>query len=213
MADSLVLVTSVILSSTSQLCYGAHRSIFSPVERAFQTTQTLKSVRRHIPGASVCLIEGGYQEWLPSIFGSEVDTYIFVGSNRLLRRCIDSPYKGLGETAMLLYAARHLDRSPRFFYKLSGRYQLNTCFDISEWRSGGFTFKADAGGFSTRFYGFSKDCFNYWLRALWLCIPFLLTGRSIESILPWFLPSSKVRTRTQIGVEGLIGPDGYSLRE
>jgi hypothetical protein len=114
---------------------------------------------------------------------------------------------------MLISAAKHLDRNAAFFYKISGRYRLNDSFDIRQWRQQGFMFKVDAGGFSTRFYGFSEDCFHDWIRSLWLCLPFLLTRRSIESVLPWFVPSSRVHVHEQIGVEGEMGPNGLRFHE
>jgi len=213
MTCSLVIVTSVINYANAPLSYSKERSIFSPYERALQTIQTIQSVRRYIPDVLICLIEGGHEERLPLAIKDKVDTYLYLGHNSLVRWAVDSPHKGLGEAAMLVYAAKYLNRNGAFFYKISGRYQLNSLFDILEWRRSGFTFKADRGGFSTRFYGFSKDCFNDWLRTLWLCIPFLFTRRSIESVLPWFVPSVKVHTCSQIGVEGQIGPYGLRFQE
>ncbi|MFA5062278.1 MAG: hypothetical protein WC526_03980 [Patescibacteria group bacterium] len=203
--DFCFLITSVIYSKENKkVTYGGARSIFSPQERAEQTAHTIETIRQRIPQAKVVLIEGGLKGDLPAGLRDMADQYLYLGDKKLVRRAVDSTFKSLGETMMLLSAIKQLNQTADFYFKISGRYCLDDEFNINDWRSGGFVIHFIQEDYvSTRLYGFRKEMLAMWKYALIKGLPFSFIGYAIENTLAKFLPAKWTRRINRLGVTGL----------
>ena len=67
---------------------------------------------------------------------------------------------------------------------MSGRYFLNDGFDPELWSGSSFFARKYERGISTRLYGFSKEYFTDWQKALKRSLLQLFLGRSIEDVMP-----------------------------
>ena len=212
MPDITCIITSVIAFTERPLSYSRRRSIYTASERATQTKQTVTSLRLHLPDAHIILVEGGRQQEIPEQLATDVDDYLYVGNRPLVRWACDGPFKGLAEVLMLLTAMPHLPTSQRYF-KLSGRYALNSHFDLHSWPKNGFAFRYYGTRVSTRLYMCSVDCMPAWRRALLRSIPGLLLNYSLEELVPKFVRVDSTAPLAVLGIEGQIGPDGSAIRE
>lgn len=199
------LVTSVIYPIPGKkVTYGSARSVFGPDDRAKQTLRTIESIRAKAPGATVVLIEAGLKGDLPFDLQNKADQYLYLGDKKLVRLACDSRFKSLGETTMLLYAAKFLKKDVDFYFKISGRYFLDDDFDINAWREGQFIlYFLQDDYISTRLYGFRKEMMGQWKRALIKGLPFSLIGYAIEHTLAKFIPKKYVRRINKMGVAGI----------
>ena len=199
------LITSVIYPKPGkQLQYNAPRSVFSPEDRAKQTLQTVESIYAKVPGAKVVLIESGLQENLPYDLPNKVDQYIYVGNKKLVRLSCDSKQKSLGEIMMIYYALKKLKFRADLYFKMSGRYFLNDEFNLDNWKEGPFTIQYIKEDYiCTRLYGFRKEVFGVWKRALLKGIPLTAIAYPIENTLAKFIPRKLVRRLNRLGVSGI----------
>lgn len=198
----VVVITSVTSFKEKKLSYSNRRSKFSVEERIVQTEKTISSIREKIPTAKIILAEAGLVEDTGRL-SSKVDQYIYLGSNYFVRKAVDSIFKGIGEAVILLFLSIYLPKDIDFYFKISGRYYLNDEFDINKWCDGFFVVRKYDKVFSTRLYGFSSKMFGSWRRSLLLSIPLLLSGQSIERIMPMFINKKYIRHVENIGVSGL----------
>jgi len=123
-----VIVTSVIYPDSAPLDYSNTRSIYSPEQRYQQTVETIHSVRAYLPGADICLVECSPPSQELDNLKEQVEVFLNLYPNDNIRK---NPAKGVGEACMLYAALDNLD-SNRYenFFKLSGRYVLNSRFNI-----------------------------------------------------------------------------------
>jgi hypothetical protein len=126
------IVTSVIHTGTRAWSYTPVRSLFTPEQRLQQTLETIRSIRRCVPGSIIVLVEGGekcYDE-LTRIVDHVVDAH---NNPDTVRFCLESNNKGLGDAWLLLCGlqfVRETCANVRFVFKLSGRYRLNGQFRL-----------------------------------------------------------------------------------
>jgi hypothetical protein len=119
MADC-VIITSVVQTTDNPLSYSPLRSIYSHQQRFEQTLETIASVRRHMPGAHILLVEcSPASPWMDAL-KSKVDQFVNLEYDFVVNR---SPEKGLGEKT-LLAAISHLRAPYSYIYKITGRYVL-----------------------------------------------------------------------------------------
>lgn len=198
------LVTSgIYLKAAKKVSYGGARSVFTPEERAEQTLRTIESIRQRAPGARVILIEGGLYEDLPGNLAQKADKYIYLGNKKIVRRAFDSTSKSLGETVILLYAAKYLVDYD-FYFKISGRYFLTEDFDINSWKKAQFSLHYRQEDYvSTCLYGFRQEMRHEWKCALIKGLPFSLIGYPIENTLVKFIPKKYVYRISKMGVAGI----------
>jgi hypothetical protein len=209
--ETTVVVSSVVECRQKALTYSPTRSHFDAPERADQTVQTIASVREHIPGARIVVVEMGLDaDVARGEIAAAADDWIYVGANPLVRRAVDSKRKGLGEAVGLLAAVRHLAPAG-YYFKLSGRYRL-TSFDAASWSRDRFSFKRYGDDVSTRFYGFPASRFPDWWRALARSVALLALGYSIEAVLPRHL-DDRIADVPRLGIAGLTAVEGELLTE
>lgn len=207
-----VIITSVISAVNKALSYSPMRSLYSADERASQTLQTIASLRKHFPQATLVLVESGLSSDLPHAIDKLVDEFMYIGGLPWVRLACDSKYKGFGEAVSLLTTSWRLPKSERYF-KISGRYELNDHFDVARWAVPGFLFKQYGRSFSTRFYKFDGRDIWAWRLALARSLPALLRNRAIEEVLPRRLRGHLVHEVATVGIQGLIGPNGTVVIE
>lgn len=213
------VISSVIFFADSPLSYSDSRSVFTSSEREEQTIQTIKSIKNRLPNAKICLIESGRDEAISSKIVDAIDIYIYVGNNKIVRKACDGSKKGLGEVIALLFGLRKARISKSefdYFFKISGRYCLTDDFKASKFLNNcDFTFKKynDPVQVSTRLYGFYANKYWNWNRAMLRTIPSLLINKSIEQQMYIKTRSYNCNYIKNLGVKGLVGPDGGIIIE
>lgn len=210
----VVFVSSVIYPSMSKaVSFGAVRSTYTPKERLEHTRQTIASIRKYLPGAHVVLVEGGLTDVVTDL-QPLVDTYLFLGKNRLVRWACDGKSKSLGEAVMLWYASRCVPVVAGYYFKLSGRYTLDETFDSKTWPSDGFSFLVlRSDFFSTRLYGFSRVMYKKWQEMILLGMPYHLMDYPVENTLMRFVPKRNLHSMSHLGVSGLGGSSFDQIKE
>lgn len=203
------IVSSVIDYSTNPLSYSQIRSVFTPAQRAEQTVRTLQSIRAKVPDAKILLVEMG-REHAPGNVQDLADKYVYIGRRQLVRNAVDGPHKGYGEVVGLIVANRYIRLlNPDYCFKMSGRYQLNEHFQISDWDPHRIMAKMGNGWLSTTLYGFPINQYETWRRTLKNGIPFLQQGEAIENTMWRLLPG--VQSIDRLGVSGSVAPWDQSV--
>ena len=124
------IITSVINFPKKKLSYSTVRSMYSPKEREQQTLQTINSIRKKVPGATIVLVEMGLKRNIDTALINAADQFIYVGSNWLVKWSCNSMHKGLGEAMGLLIASSRIKTGAVLYFKISGRYLLNNEFKL-----------------------------------------------------------------------------------
>lgn len=133
----ICIITSVLQPSFRPLAYAPRRSRYSVQQRFEQLTQSIQSLRKHLPEAnSILIVEGSRSlssEWTEKLssLSFEYNTNILFANSPL----VDSPWKAQGEAFLLIKGLEwvkqnNLDHPPVF--KLSGRYRLSQEFNKEE---------------------------------------------------------------------------------
>jgi hypothetical protein len=213
LARRTFIITSVIHFSENKLSRFGMRSVFTPEERTMQTIKTVNSIREKIPGATIILVEMGNEKNLAARLISTVDKYLFIGDKRLVKWAANGKLKGMGEAIGLIASAKEIQTDADFYFKISGRYFLNENFDPEQWNGNLFIARNYEKGISTRLYGFGKELFADWQKALRRSLPLLYIGRSIEDVLPVKFGRKRIHGIASLGVAGYIAPDGGYLAE
>jgi hypothetical protein len=204
------IITSVIYFSEKGLSYSSVRSTYSPNERIAQTVETINSIKNLAPGAKIILLEAGQKNDLPEL-KNLVDNYIFLGNDKIVRCAVDSKFKSLGETIMLLKAKKYLPDDAKLFIKISGRYILNENFDLTYWFTDWFKFYFIRGDFvSTGVYSFSGQMIGEWRKALVKSLPYLFLDYPVEFMLYKGIPK---KLQEKIAVAGVRGTDATNNAE
>ena len=164
--------------------------------------KTITSIREKIPNAKVYLFEQGISNDFANQFETLVDKYFYIGDKRLVRFATNSIYKGLGEAIGLLTASTYIPHNSIRIIKISGRYFLNSKFNLEEWQNNKFIFKFYGSSLSTRLYGISGQLIKVWKLSLILSIPLLLLNISIERTMPIFIPKKLITKIQTLGVSG-----------
>jgi hypothetical protein len=207
------IITSVIHFSKNKLSHSSVRSVFTPAERVTQTIKTVNSIREKIPRATIILLEMGNEKNIGVNLIAMVDKYVFLGNNKMVKWAVNGKFKGLGEAIGLIISRKELQTDADFYCKISGRYFLNNDFDPEIWKGDFFIARNYQYGISTRLYGFGKDLFGDWQKALKRSLIHLYIGRSIEDILPVKLDKKKIHGIPKLGVAGFVAPGGGYLSE
>lgn len=208
-----VFITSVLSPVTRALSYSPVRSVFSNEERFAQTLETIASVRRVVPHATVVCIEGGREKPVAALLEAS-DQVIHVGTNWFVRMCVESRFKSLGEIAMLLAASFVCPRRAVWYYKISGRYTLQSDTPLPFWQGNGLHGKLLRPGYmSTRAYGFLGVEFWRWRRALLSALPLALLDYPVEMLLVTYWSGSPFVHHDSLGVRGYDGTNGQPISE
>lgn len=220
-----VVVSSVIYPSENTLNYSDVRSMYSIEERIEQTRRTIHSVRKYIENAEIILVDAGLEN-PEKYFKGLVDTFIYLGKDRYVRKAVNSKYKGWGEAEMLLRVMEHIEPY-EFTLKISGRYLLTDSFDISNFDFERFNFKNYVvgcnnlygentyvkGSHSTRLYGVPKQYYRKWEEALKKSCKMLKFGMSIENTMARYIKGDVFFYQDMLGVEGCVAVNGDKISE
>lgn len=108
------------------------KSTFTPQERFEQTKNSIKSVRIYLPEYSVVLVEMLYlEEKEIEELTSLCEYVIYCGEHKGMQRYNDPLNPSLGEILLLTAVLSSLV-NPISVFKLSGRYEINNWFRLSE---------------------------------------------------------------------------------
>jgi hypothetical protein len=205
------------------------KSVFDIEKRTKQTIETINSIRRFCPNSEIVLVEAGETN-LSNKFLGFVDSYIYL-NNLSIRRLTRYKNKGFGEIIILLYFLkeyRHINSYDVRFFKISGRYRLNSSFNLDKFSLGKFTFqrkfykdpestkhslRIGIENFNTVLYSFTSNLIKIYSLILIVTLILALTNKSIETILHYTVPNRLLRViEDEIGVEGFISQTGELYR-
>jgi hypothetical protein len=142
----IFMITSVINTGDIKWSNRLERSVFTPRQRFEQTLATVRSIREKIPDAVILLAEcSELDATLELELRQCVDYYFQLYSHETIREaCIQSDKKGYGELMATKYVVEHLIQNLlpfRRFFKISGRYYLNSDFNAANFSLTEYTFR------------------------------------------------------------------------
>lgn len=220
----LFIIGSCIQPWIEKFSNGNSRAGCSIETRLQQTKDTIYSIRKYCQDADILLIDNGAKDFQNEICPL-VEKYYYVGNLSKYKKTSKHSNKGIGETYMLLYALKRIQNNYSVIFKISGRYQLNSEFCLSDWDFDVYNFlnydiegrviaNSDGryvrGSHSTRLFSFPGDKKNEMKKAL-LCglLRERLLNESIETAMPRGLKRQKICYLEKLGVEGLISGRTY----
>jgi hypothetical protein len=138
---NIIIVTSKLIVSKNKFSYIKKRSIYTAKERFEQTLNTISSIRNNIPDSYIILIDNSkiIDESIINILNKNVDYFINITDDDYLNYFTDEyQYKGIAELCQLLKIYNLLLKNINFknikhFFKISGRYTLNSDFDYNNY--------------------------------------------------------------------------------
>jgi hypothetical protein len=166
-----------------------------------------------MPDAEIILLEMGKRRNISFELTGLVDRYVFVGNNLLVNWACSGKFKGLGEAVGLIVSRTRLHTNADFYFKISGRYFLNDEFSPEIWNGSSFLARKYDSAISTRLYGFGKEMFADWQRALKKSLILLYKGRSIEEVFPEKFDKQPIQGISKLGISGFVAPQGEYLTE
>ena len=142
----IFLITSVINTGNNPWTYTNVRSVFSPDDRYSQTLNAIATIRGKCPAAKIILCDCSYISDAMNIALKEAtDLYIQAYTNKEIHdSCIQSNKKGYGELLQTKHVVNHLvNNNIRFrrLFKISGRYFLNSSFNIDKFSTEEYSFR------------------------------------------------------------------------
>jgi hypothetical protein len=132
--SNLVLITSVINTPNIPLSYSNTRSVFSRYERFVQTKKTIESIKNNLPNDKIIIVECSELNQEETDYLNDTCDYILnLWEKKELHDSIFGISKSLGEGTMTMEALNYIkDLEYNYLYKISGRYWLNTNFEIGK---------------------------------------------------------------------------------
>jgi hypothetical protein len=221
-AHDVFIISSAICPGRAPLSYTTVRSAFSTADRFEQTMATIASVRKHVPGAYVILVDATR---LPPAWKTVLDacTDLFVhlvDDEALAKLAVSCPHKAVPECMSVLRCLELVrDRAAptvKNVFKISGRYKLTPSFE--HW--------AFDGNDKVVFKRIPASCFFYEKKPCWYTFLLKLPasklddcivaygraiqachgGQSLELLLPLEFAPGEVLEVPSLGVEGLVAP-------
>jgi hypothetical protein len=171
---NVVFITSKIHVSKNKFSYVEKRSIYTGEERLQQTIETIESIRKYIPDSYIILFDNSILNPLEkSIFYKLTDSFINIVDNEDLNFYTDTcEIKALADISQqiafldLFLNSRNETESDflsiRNFFKISGRYLVNSDFDFKKYDNDKNIFKRNntirkKEYFYTCFYKLNKN--------------------------------------------------------
>ena len=138
--SNLVLITSVMNTPNIPLSYSNTRSVFSRYERFLQTKKTIESIKNNLPNDKIIIVECSELNQEETDYLNDTCDYILnLWEKKELHDSIFGISKSLGEGTMTMEALNYIkDLEYNYLYKISGRYWLNTNFEIGKIQSNVF---------------------------------------------------------------------------
>ena len=171
---NVVFITSKIHVSKNKFSYIKKRSIYTREERLQQTIETIESIRKYIPDSYIILFDNSILNPLEqSIFYKLTDSFINIVDNEELNFYTDiCEIKALADISqqiafldLFLNSTNESESdflSIRNFFKISGRYLVNSDFDFKKYDNDKNIFKRNntirkKEYFYTCFYKLNKN--------------------------------------------------------
>jgi len=116
------------------LSYSNTRSVFSRYERFLQTKKTIESIKNNLPNDKIIIVECSELNQEETDYLNDTCDYILnLWEKKELHDSIFGISKSLGEGTMTMEALNYIkDLEYNYLYKISGRYWLNTNFEIGK---------------------------------------------------------------------------------
>ena len=134
---NLVLISSIIDPPNIKLANNVTRSVFTKQQRYEQTKLTIESIKKYIPNLSIMIVECSelsFEE--KEYFESNCDYLLNLYDDVQIRENVYSTSKSKCETTQIVNALEYIISNKIEFdnlFKISGRYQLNSQFNYSEY--------------------------------------------------------------------------------
>lgn len=218
------IITSCVYPANKELSYSKTRSVFTPMERLQQTINTVNSIKTHCPSAYIILVDNGIKE--PADLRKYVDEYYFLGNRRWVRFISSTKNKSLGEWILLAFVTSKCKLDYSIIFKISGRYYLDSNFEISNYSYKYFNFKYIAGDkemigihsavkgvHTTRLYAFPGIRLREYRYALFVALPrIVLRGMSMEASIARGI-KTPIHYMKTLGVTGNVAVDNTYHQE
>lgn len=215
MDTDIFVVLSMINPGEHPLSYTKVRSVFSAEQRFNQTLESIASIRKFMPKATILLVECSIlsQEQI-ALLQKSVDYFVYLVNDESIAHCILTEKKGQGEAYQTLCAVKYIQENKipfRRLFKLSGRYSLNDEFKEQNFSLDVFTFKQrvqqSTPSHSTVLYSVPCELFDYYSQCVNHCVEFYRTqNRGWEEVLPPLLNPKQELHR--MGAQGLVAVNG-----
>lgn len=213
----LFIITSVINTPIKPLNYCNLRSIFNKEERFEQTKNTIESINKYIPEASILIVECSYLNIEEEKYLKKNSNYfINLYDNIEIRNKVYGLSKSLGEGTMTIEALKFIKNNNIIFdklIKLSGRYKLNSDFNKQLLENNYIIVKKinnDKNNILTAFYKIQYCNYINLLNFLIDNITMMNNGIGYELIFAIFINKyiSEVIFIDKIGIEGKVSVCG-----
>jgi hypothetical protein len=216
---NIIIITSVINITNTELSYYHKRSVFSINERYEQTLITIKSIKDKIPNIELLFCECSdlinYKNIEDNIKKS-VDYYFNFYDDELIRNNVNSKFKGYGEASILINGIEkllNLKNNYKNIFKLSGRYYLNDNFNFEDFNNNKniFTNWDDLYiSYNTIFYKINGSNIIFFKNALINSLEDLKNNNSIEMCI-YKNFDININIINQVNVSGYLSTEGYLI--
>jgi len=207
--NDLFIITSVINTPDSPCTYTKTRSFFSKTERYLQTIETIDSIRKMIPNATLCLLEcSSLDEIMTDNLKSKSDIFMNYYDKSDVKLYVNSIYKGAGESAQIFeYISNNDIKKYDNIFKICGRYRLKEDFCYKNFIGAYNIFHESGGSISTVFYKINSNYFNEYKENLKHTLDIYNQGKQYE-VTMFNLFKNKYIHYPKINVCGRVGVDG-----
>ena len=221
-SNNLIIITSVLNIIQKKLSYYDKRSVFDIHQRFEQTKKTIDTIKLYIPNCYIIFCECSnleYYEYIEKYFKNNVNVYFNFYNDHSIRSNINSFYKGLGETSLLLKAIEFINNNNLVFdniFKISGRYYLNDDFNFNNYNDNNNHFVIWDNNFNSYASLFYHIKFKY-LNLLYKCFnDFFLklkNGETLEILLNYYfnlyMNFQNITILNKHNISGYLSTEGY----
>lgn len=209
--SNLVLITSVINTPNIPLSYSNTRSVFSRYERFLQTKKTIESIKNKLPNDKIIIVEcSDLNQEETDYLKDNCDYILNLWEKKELHNSIFGISKSLGEGTMTIEAFKYIkDLEYNYLYKISGRYWLNTNFEIDKIQSNVFKrINNNENNIFTALYKIDKNSVEKLLLFLTKNIEAMKKCIGYEVLMSHFVKNIDKKLVDIIGLSGLVAVCG-----
>lgn len=197
-----------VVGSFIQPYAGGTTSAYSVGERIDQTQQTLKSIRKQCPEATIFFVEGSDTDIASCKF--DYDILVRPTEDPAAKQLIYSSQKSIGEAVMMIFTGNTQPlENYDLVFKISGRYTLTDDFSLDNFSQEKFTFYDHVEwGYETTLYSFPGMYKDIWIQSMQKCITHMSKNNydSIERAIRAWLNVKYIVGATKLGVQGFNAP-------
>jgi len=199
-----------------------HNQCFTTEQRFLQTIETLKSIRQKVPNSFCILVEGSVCEskYIKKL-ESNFDMIRWLGNSSNVQHYVNHLSKtsniGYGECKLLEIGVEtilaHRIRSKRFF-KLGARYTLTNKFNIDDWNTDYYCFRAHYDNsvhslvYTTGLYSVPINKIDDYYELLKISYNYLKKYGMVEKLYRMLIPLEQIKLLKTIGLTGQLSYSG-----